>query len=114
MSVQSPTRLPKVVIDHVDDALHALAVDRPDEALEIRETAELGIDRAVVADRVGRTERALAHLFADGMDRHEPDDIGAERLDLVKTSLHGGKGAFFAEIADKYLIHDLIAQILLC
>ena len=103
-----------MVIDHVDDALHALSVDRADKALEVRHAAELGVDLAVVAYRVGRAESTLPRLPADRVDRHEPDDIRAEGFYLVKAALNRGEGAFVAEIADEYLIHHLISQCFLC
>ena len=99
-----------VVIDDVDDALHAAGVDGVDQMAEIVERAELGVDSAVVTDGIWAAEAPLAVFLAGGMDGQQPDDIRAEGLDAVKVGLHGGEGALFGVIADVDGIQDLIAQ----
>ena len=99
-----------VVIDDVDDALHAAGVDGVDQMAEIVERAELGVDGAVVTDGIWAAEAPLAVFLAGGMDGQQPDDIRAEGLDAVKVGLHGGEGALFGVIADVDGIQDLIAQ----
>ena len=89
-----------VVVDDVDDALHAAIVDGVDQMAEVVQRAELRVDGAVVADGIRAAERALAVLLAGRVDRQQPDDIRTERVDAVQLPLHGGKGAFFGVIAD--------------
>ena len=104
----------RVVIDHVDDALHAPVVDGVDQTLEIVQRAELGVHGAVVTDGVGAAERALSVLFAGRMDGQQPDDVRAERLDAVEIRLHGGEGARFGIIADIDGVQNLIADRFFC
>lgn len=80
-----------MVIDHVDDALHAPVVDGVDQMPEIIQRAEFGVHGAVVADGVGAAERALAVLFAGRVNGQQPDDVRAERLDAVEVRLHGSE-----------------------
>ena len=100
----------RVVIDYIDDALHAPVVDGVDQMPEIIQRAEFGVHGAVIADGVGAAERALAVLFAGRVNGQQPDDVRAERLDAVEVRLHGSEGARFGIIADIDGIQDLIAQ----
>ena len=89
-----------MVVDDVDDALHAAVVDGVDQMAEVVQRAELRVDGAVIADGIRAAERAFAVLLAGRMDRQQPDDIRTERVDAVQIPLHGGKGTFFGVIAD--------------
>ena len=89
-----------MVIDHIDDALHAPVVDGINQVPEIVQRSELGVHGAVVTDGVGAAERAFAMLFAGRVDGQQPDDVRAERPDTVEVRLHGGEGARFGIIAD--------------
>ena len=90
----------RVVIDHVDDALHAPVVDGVNQMPEIIQRAELWVHSAVIADGVGAAERALAMLFTGRVDGQQPDDVRAKGLDTVEIRLNSGEGARFGIIAD--------------
>lgn len=100
----------RVVVHHIDDALHAARVDRVHERLEIFKRAVLGIDRAVIAVRVGTAETALFALLADGVDGHEPDDIRSQRADAVKIGDHGAERPLRRMVAHIHAVNDLLAQ----
>ena len=101
-----------MVVHHIDDALHIQPVNVLYQAPEILQRAVVRVDRPVIRDRVGAARRALAGRFADGMDRHQPDDIHAQGLDSLQVPADGFKGPFHAVVADKHRIHYLIAVFL--
>ena len=55
-----------MVIDDVDDALHAALMNLRDEMHEVAERPVFGVHAAVVADGVWTAERPLAADLADG------------------------------------------------
>ena len=73
-----------VVIYDVDYKAHTALMYLARKLAEIVDCAEFRINGAVIADSIGRAEAALSLSLADGMDRHKPYDIRAERLYPVK------------------------------
>ena len=100
----------RMMIYDVNDYLHAFAVDRVAEGLEIIECAELRIDGTIVRDCIRRAKTSLTILFTDRLNRHEPDNIGAESLDARQILLDGAEGAGFTVISDKNRIDDLLTK----
>ena len=84
-------------------------MDRLYQRLEVLHRPEFRVDGAVVADGVGRAERALALDRTDRVNGHQPDDIRAQRLDIIKPFGDLIEGALLTEIADKHLIHHHIS-----
>ena len=93
-----------VVGDPVEDDVQPEPVRGGDEVLEVGERAELGVDAEVVAHGVGTAEDALAVLGADRVDRHEPDDVGAERLDPRQLYLRRGERPLGGELPEVDLV----------
>ena len=83
-----------MVVHHVDDTLHSARVDLFYQRLEVLHRPEFQVDGAVIADGVGRAERALALDRTDRVNGHQPNDIRAQRLDLVEPFLHLFERAF--------------------
>ena len=97
--------VPRRVVGHpVQDDVQAVLVRGPDEVLQVIQRAQLGLDRVVVLDRVGTAQRALAVLLADHLNRHQPQDDGAEFLQPRQVGLGGPEGAFRGELAGVDLI----------
>ena len=80
-----------VIIHDVYHALHAARMDLSDELLEVLHRAVFRVDGAVVAVCIRAAETAFLSFLADGVDRHKPDYIRAERLDAVKVRNNGEK-----------------------
>ena len=101
--------VPGGMVGHpVEDDVHPLRMCGGDERLEVGERPELGIDRAIVAHRIGAAERALAMLDADRIDRHQPDDADAQCLQPRQLLLGGAEGAFGGELAGIDLVEDSV------
>ena len=103
-----------VVVDHVDDAFHAAGVDGLHQVEEILPRTVFRVDGPVVADGVGAAQRALAALYPDGVDGHEPQDVRAESADAVQVALQGAERALRGVAADKDAVNDLMGQGLVC
>ena len=67
--------------------------------LEVRPCAELGIDLAIIDDRVVTAQRTLAGYFAYRLARHDPDDVDAVLLQRRQQRLCSGKSALFGRLA---------------
>ena len=93
-----------MVGDPVEDDVHPLRMRRRDERLEIVDRPELGVHRAIVLDRIGAAEPALAVLLADRMDRHQPQDVDAERLQPRQLRLRSAERSLGGELARVDLI----------
>jgi len=73
-----PRVVERGVVRHpVDDHVHAQPVRLFDQCLEVVERAEFRIDGRVIAHGVIAAQRVLAVLFADRLDRHQPQDVHA-------------------------------------
>ena len=99
-----------VIGDPVEDHLHALRMGGVDERLQVGLRPELGIDRAIILDAVGAAERALAVLRPDRVDRHQPQDIDAQRLQPRDFAGRGLERALRRELAGIDLIDDRLAR----
>ena len=78
--------------------LEAETVRRGEEMLEVGACAELGIDLAIVNDRVVTAKGALAGEFADGLAWHDPDDVDAIVAEFGQHGFGSGKGALGGEL----------------
>ncbi len=97
--------VPGGVVGHpVENHPHAQPVRLGDECLEIVQRAEFRIDTIVVAYRVRTAQAALAVLLADRMDRHEPQDVRAKRLQARQLRTGGDQGAFGRELTGVDLV----------
>ena len=100
-----------VVIDHVDHALHAAPVDLLRQSFEVLHCPVGRVHAAVVAVCVRAAEASFLSLHADGVDRHEPDDIRPQRLDPVQIRNDGEEGPLFGMRPDIYGINHLLLQV---
>ena len=99
----------RVVGDPVEDHVHIERMSGVDESLEVVQRAELGIDAKIIAYRVRTAERALPVLFADRVDRHEPQDVDTEIPEPRQLPLDGAERPFGAELPDVDLVNRGIA-----
>ena len=100
----------RVVVHHVDDALHAARVDCVHERPEIPERTVFGVDRTVIAVGVGAAETAFLALLADGVNGQEPDDIRPQRADAVQIGDNGAERPLRRVVAHINAVYDLRAQ----
>ena len=100
-----------VVVHHVDHALHAAFVDFVHQQAEVRLAAVLRVHGAVVAVGIGAAEASLPALLADGVDGHEPDDVGAEGFDAVEVGDDGAEAPLLGVCADIDGIDHLRLQV---
>ncbi len=99
-----------VVGDEIEDDLEPLRVGGIDEGLELRLGAELGIDRVIVLYGIGAAQRALAVFLADGVDRHQPQDIDAQFLEPGELLLRRLESALGRELARVDLIDHRVLR----
>ena len=99
-----------VVVHHINHALHALGVDGVHQRAEVVHRAVLGVDRAIVAIGVRAAERSLPVLLANGMDGHEPHDVGPQRMDTREVGNHGAKRALGRVVANEDGVDDEVAD----
>ena len=94
----------RVVVHHVDDALHAPVVDGVHQMAEVLHSAVLRVDAPVVPDGVGAAQRPLAPLLPDGVDGHEPHNVRSQRPQAIQIALQRPEGALWRVIAHKYAV----------
>ncbi len=100
-----PTGVARRVVGHpVEQHLHAETVGLGDEGVEIGHRAQLGIDRAVVADRIVGSERTLALQLADGIDGHEPHGVDAHVAQKRQFFHRGAEGSLRRELPHVHFI----------
>ena len=99
-----------MVIDHIDDALHAPAVNFIHQRLEILHGAVLRVDGAVVSVGIGAPHASLSPLLSDGVDGHEPDNVRAQRTDAIQIGNDGPEGTLGGMIAHVDGINHISAQ----
>ena len=100
-----------VVIDHVDHALHAAPVDFLCQGSEVLHCAVGRVHAAIVTVRIGAAEAAFLSHDADGVNRHEPDDIRPQRFDPVQIRNDGKERPLFGMCPDIYGINHLLLQV---
>ena len=101
-----------VVVHHVDDALHAAVVDSVHQMDKVLPCTVFRVNAAVIPDGVGTAQRPLAALHADGMDRHEPDDVRAKPAQTIQIALQPAECTFLGVVAYKDAVNDLMQQAL--
>jgi hypothetical protein len=78
--------LSHAVIGHeVEDDAKPAGVGLADQTPEVLRRPVLGPHRPEVPDRVGAAEGALAVLFADGLERHQPENGDPEVAHVVES-----------------------------
>ena len=88
----------RVVRHPVQNDMQAKGMGAVHEMLHVVERAELRVHRAVVLHGIGAAQRAFAVLFADGAQRHEPDDIDAQFLEAWQLLFRFRQRAFRGEL----------------
>ena len=74
--VLCPLAVRRRMVSHpVEDHFKALLVGSGEEMLEVRARTELGVDSAVVDDRVITAQRSLTGDLTDRLARHDPDNV---------------------------------------
>ena len=99
-----------MVIYHVDDALHAPAVDLLHQVDKILHAAVLGVHGTVVAVGIRAAQAPLSVQNTDGVDGHQPDNIHPQRPDAVQIGLHRPEGSLGGVAAQIKLIDHTAAQ----
>ncbi len=102
-----------VVVNHVDDALHAPGVDRLHQMAEILLRTVFRVYATVVTDGVGTAQRAFAAHLANGMDRHQPHDIRTQRLQPVQISLQCPEGPLRRVVSHEHAVDQPMLQCLI-
>ena len=103
----NPAGVARRMVGHpVQQHLHAQAVRLGHEGVEIGHRPHLGVDGAVVANRIVGAQRALAPLDADGIDGHEPYGIDAHVAQHRQPRGCGPKRPFGGELADVHFVDD--------
>src|SRR5208337_95745 len=93
-----------MVRDPVEDDVHVLLVCCCDEVLEIVQSAELGIHAVIILYGVGASQGAFAILFANFVDRHQPQDVDAQLFQAGQLLLRSPESAFWRELAGVDLV----------
>ena len=102
-----------VVVDDVDDALHAPDVDGVHQMAEILHGAVLRVHAPVVTDGVGTAQRALAPLLPDGVDGHEPHNVRSQRPQPIQIALQRPEGALRRVVSHEHAVDQLMLQCLI-
>ena len=102
-----------VVVDDVDDALHAPDVDGVHQMAEILHGAVLQVHVPVVTDGVGTAQRALAAHLANRMDRHQPYDIRTQGAQSVQITFQRTEGALRCVVSHEHAVDQLMLQCLI-
>ena len=102
----------RVVGYPVEDHLEPLLVGGSQEMLEVGTCTELGVDGAVVDDRVITAERTLAGDLTDRLTRHHPDDVDTVATQLRQERFGGLERTFrrsltCVEFIDRSIISEL-------
>ena len=105
--LRNPTGIARGMIGHpVQQHLHAEPVRLGHERVEILQSPQLGVDGAVIANRIVRPQRPLAAILADGTDGHEPHGVDAQ---VAQKSEPGGRRTqrtLVRELAHVHFIKD--------
>ena len=100
----------RVIVDHINDALHPLLMYGLHNGLEILHCAIFRIDLPVIAYCIGRPQTPLPGHFADWMDRSEPHNINSQVMNPWKLRCDSLESAFLAEVSDKNLVHYFVSE----
>ena len=103
----------RVVVHHVDDALHAPDVDGVHQMAEVLHGAVLRVHRPVILYGVGTAQRPLPPLRADGVDGHQPHDVRAQRLQPVQIPLQRPECALRGVVPHEHAVDQLMLQCLI-
>jgi hypothetical protein len=74
--------------------------------LEVVGGAVVGVDGVKVAHRERASDGAFLHLFADRVDRHEPENVHPQILQIIQPGGNGIEVSFLGEVSGKDFIHD--------
>ena len=88
-----------VVGNPIEDNLKAHLVRFGEEMLEVGACAELGVDGAIVDDRIVTAERAFACDDADRLARHYPDDVNTRLFEFGQHGFCGCECPFGSQLA---------------
>ena len=106
----NPTMVACRMVSHpIQDYLHSQAMCRTNKGIQIRHRTHLGIDGAVIRDRVVGAERTFAPLVADRVDRHEPHGIYAHLTKPLQSSLRSTQRTARGHLADIHFIQQRLA-----
>ena len=103
----------RVVVHHVDDALHAPDMDGAHQMAEILHGAVLRVHAPVVTDGVGTAQRALAAHLANRMDRHQPYNIRTQGAQSVQITFQRTEGALRCVVSHEHAVDQLMLQCLI-
>ena len=112
-----------VVGDPIDDDLHFVVVRGRDEGVEILPGAIVRIEGLVILHTVGTAERGASRLdevvvlvlpafpvdFANGVHRHEPDDVDAQLVEAGQVGPSTAEGAIRGVLADVHFVDHGVA-----
>ena len=99
-----------MVGDPVEPHLHAALMGCGDKCFQVGNGAEVAVHGMVVARGVGAAQRTDTALDATGMNRHEPDDVDAQVLQVVQALLCGCKCALARKVVQVKLIDDVLVR----
>ena len=98
-----------VVVDNIDDTLHAVSVDIINQTLEIIHGTEFGIDSTIIGNGIGTAQATFTSLHTQRVNGHQPDNIGSQGFDPIKILPDTFEGSLLAVVADKDGVEDLVA-----
>jgi hypothetical protein len=105
-----PRMIVRRVIRHpVEDYPQAAAMRRSHEVVYVGGRPELGIDLAIVRDRVRTAERPFAVHDADRLEWHHPEDIDAERFEARQLFSYAGNRSLWRILPDVHLVDHRVA-----
>ena len=99
-----------MVGDPVEPHLHAAIVGRIDKSAQIGHCSEITVHRMVVARCIGAAQRTDASRHTTRMDGHEPDDIDAQVLEIIKAGLCRSKRSLAREVIKVELIDNVLVR----
>ena len=94
----------------VHDHFHAELVRFIDQTLEVVGGAVVGIDGVKVAHSERTANGAFLHLFADGMNRHQPENVHAKILQIIQPRGNRIEVAFLGKVAREDFIDNRAAE----
>ena len=95
-----------MVRDAVDDELESAAVSLGDKLVKVLKRAEFVIDGLVILYGIIRSECSLAALYADFVNRHQPDYVHAQLPEPWQVLAGGIESALLGVLSDIHLIYD--------
>ena len=86
-------------------------MDRIDQMDKVVHGAVFRIDGAIVPIGVGTAKRTFFVLDTYRVDRHQPENVNAERGDARKVSLQRAEGSLGGVAARINFVNDAVAQL---